>query len=172
MLSYVLAFAIGYIAYLRVGISLEAVVMTIYAWFLLAVAIIDLEHRLVLNRMLIGALPVVAAVILLLGMPSPAKALLGGLIGFGVFLLLALLRPGGMGMGDVKLAGLIGLAIGVTGVAISLVVGIVAAGVAGAVLMVLHRFDRRASMAYAPYLALGAWIAMYYLAPAIPSTPL
>lgn len=152
----------GWLAYRRFGVSLEAVVIALYAWFFLAVAVIDLEHRRVLNRMLLAVLPFSVAASLLLQQPRPASALAGAALGFGVFLLLALVRPGGMGMGDVKLAGVIGLATGLGGVALAMAVGIVAGGVAGLTLLVYRKLDRRATMAYAPYLSLGAWVALYY----------
>lgn len=152
----------GWLAYWRFGMSPEAMVIAVYAWFFLAVAVIDLEHRRVLNRMLVAVLPFSAAASLLLQQPQPASALAGAGLGFGAFLLLALMRPGGMGMGDVKLAGVIGLATGLGGVALAMAVGIVAGGVAGLTLLVYRKFDRRATMAYAPYLSLGAWVALYY----------
>ncbi len=94
--------------------------------------------------------------------PSLGSAAAGAALGFGVFLLAALARPGGMGMGDVKLAGVIGLITGLGGAALALTVGILAGGVAAAALLVGRRAGRRATMAYAPYLALGAWIALYF----------
>ena len=162
MASFIVTVGLGLLAYMRFGFEMEAAVVALYAWYLLAVTIIDYEHRKVLNRMLIAALPVVAIVIAFTDMVTLRSALMGAAIGFGVFLLTAVLRRGGMGMGDVKLAGLIGLATGVAGVAISMVVGIVTAGIAGLIIMMSRRMDRRATMAYAPYLALGAWTAMYY----------
>lgn len=144
------------------GWSAQAAVLTLYAWFFLAVAVIDLEHRKVLNRMLGPALLAMLGISLWLGRPTPASALLGALAGFGFFLLVALLRRGGMGMGDVKLAGVIGLATGLGGVLVALVVGILAGGVAALVLLGVTRFDRRATMAYAPYLVVGAWTALFW----------
>ena len=75
---------------------------------------------------------------------------------------MALARPGGMGMGDVKLAGLIGLMTGLDGVILAMTVGILAGGLAALALLASRRFDRKATMAYAPYLALGAWVALYF----------
>lgn len=144
------------------GWSVRAAVLALYAWFFLAVAIIDLEHRKVLNRMIGPALLVMAGISFWLGRPTPTSALLGAVIGFGFFLLVALLRRGGMGMGDVKLAGLIGLATGLGGVLVALVVGIFAGGVAALVLLGVSRFNRRATMAYAPYLVVGAWTALFW----------
>ena len=134
LLTWIAALGLGCLAYARMGVSAEAGIVALYSWFLLAVAVIDVEHRRVLNRMLLAALPVVVLVILAAKMssphsfiltPSPGLAIVGASIGFGVFFLTALLRPGGMGMGDVKLAGLIGLATGAAGVAVALVVMVV-----------------------------------------------
>lgn len=162
LITWGVAMLLGWLAYLRLGASAGAVIVAVYAWYLLAVAVIDLEHRRVLNRMLLAALPAVALVSLVTGAPSPISALAGAAIGFGAFLLVALAKPGGMGMGDVKLAGLIGLATGLGGVMVALPVGIIAGGIAGGFLMLRHRLDRRTTMPYAPYLAAGAWMALYF----------
>ncbi len=146
----------------QAGWSLQAALLMVYACFFLAVAVIDLEHRRVLNRMIVAALPLVLSGSLLFNTPAPRSALLGALAGFGFFLLVAWLRPGGMGMGDVKLAGLIGLATGLGGVIVALVVGIFAGGAAALALLAVTRFDRRATMAYAPYLVVGAWTALFW----------
>lgn len=156
------AIGLAWAALRQGGWNVQSAVLMLYAWFFLAVAVIDLEHRRVLNRMLGPALPVMIGVSLWLGVPTPASALLGALAGFGFFLLVALLRRGGMGMGDVKLAGLIGLATGLGGVLVALVVGIFAGGVAALALLGVTRFDRRATMAYAPYLVVGAWAALFW----------
>jgi prepilin signal peptidase PulO-like enzyme (type II secretory pathway) len=159
---WLVALILGFLAWMQAGWSLEALVLALYAWFFLTVAVIDLEHRRVLNRMLLAALPLAAAVSLLGGHPTPASALAGAALGFGLFLVIALARPGGMGMGDVKLAGVIGLTTGVTGTLVALAVGILAGGVAALVILALARFRRGVSMAYAPYLVLGAWVALYF----------
>lgn len=158
----IVAVLLAWIAFRQEGWSVQAGVSMVYAWFFLAVAVIDLEHRRVLNKMIVAALPLMLGVSLLLQAPTPASALSGAAIGFGLFLLLARLRPGGMGMGDVKLAGVIGLATGLGGVMVALVVGIFAGGVAALVLLGITRFDRRATMAYAPYLVVGAWTALFW----------
>ena len=67
-----------------------------------------------------------------------------------------------MGMGDVKLAGVIGLATGFNGVIGALLIGILAGGLAAAVILIRKRTARGQTIAYAPYLVLGAWAALYY----------
>lgn len=153
---------LGWFAYQRLGFTFEGVALAIQAWFFLAVAVIDLEHRRVLNNMLIASLPVIVIFDLINGLPSPASALGGALTGFGLFLMLALIRPGGIGMGDVKLAGVIGLATGFHGVIGAIMICMLTGGVAAAVILLRHPKQRGQTIAYAPYLVIGAWAALYY----------
>ena len=92
--------------------------------------------------------------------PTPDQALLGGALGFGIFLLLALIGRGAMGLGDVKLAGVIGLMTGYPLVVAALALGIVLGGVAAIALLVTRRAGRKGTMAYAPYLALGTIVVL------------
>jgi len=160
---FALSILLGLLAALRGDSPAILLLTALQAWFFLAIAVIDLEHRLVLNRMLLVAAPLVLLGNLLTGSQNLSSTLLGGVAGFGFFLLLALLAPGAMGMGDVKLAGFIGLITGLSGVVAALFFGIFAGGVAGAVVLIRNRFRRGNTLAYAPYLVLGAWIFLFNL---------
>lgn len=159
---WILAIALGCLSAWRFANPVTATVLSIYAWFLLGIGVIDVEHRLVLNRMLLPALPIVLVGNLVLGLPSIPMALIGGVLGFGIFLLIALIKPGSMGMGDVKLAGVIGLATGVPGILITILICIFSGGLAALFILLRSRFQRGQTMAYAPYLVLGAWAALYF----------
>lgn len=162
-LVWIMALLLGWLAEWRMGGGNWAgVLLAIQAWFLLAVAVIDIEHRRVLNRMLLLALPVVLLLQLWTGLPGLLSALGGGLAGFGFFLLLALIRPGGMGMGDVKLAGLLGLTLGLQGFLTAVIICLVSGGVAAAAILVRNRFRPGQTLAYAPYLVLGAWVTLFF----------
>lgn len=135
----------------------------LYNTFLLIVLVIDYEHRRVLNRMLAPAAVAVLGLSLLpqspVGLPS---ALLGGAVGLGLFLLFAILSRGALGAGDVKLAGLIGLMVGYPGVVAALILGAILAAAAAVALLVTRRATRRSTMAYAPYLAMGALAVFWF----------
>ena len=111
----------------------------LYAAFLLTVLVIDFEHRRVLNIMLGPAALVALALSLLYQSPTPQSSLLGGLAGFGLFAVIYLLSRGKLGMGDVKLAGVIGLMLGYPLVVSALVLGILLAAVAALFLLVTRR---------------------------------
>lgn len=165
ILVWLAALVLGGFAYARLGVTLQALLVALEAWFFLVVAVIDLEHRLVLNRMIVPAAPVILAANLLLREVSINSLLLGAAAGFGFFLLLALLAPGGMGMGDVKLAGLIGLTIGLSNIVVAIFIAIFIGGIAGAAILIQNRILRRPlrgqTMAYAPYLVMGVWVVLF-----------
>jgi leader peptidase (prepilin peptidase)/N-methyltransferase len=141
----------------RYGWSVKFALYTGSFLFLLVVALIDLKYRLVLNIMVYPA--VVIAV--LVGHAAP-MIWVGGLLAFSMFALTAWLRPGDVGGGDIKLAALIGLALGFPDVLWALILGIGSGGIVAIVLLLSHRGSRQTRMAYAPYLCLGAMIALLY----------
>lgn len=138
------------------GAIARTVLYWLYAWFLLTVLVIDLEHRLVLNVMTLPAAVLALAASFLPGAPTPVEALIGGAGAFAVFFLIALIGRGAMGMGDVKLAGVIGLMLGYPLVVPALLAGILLGGLAAALLLITRRATRKTAIAYAPYLCAGA----------------
>ena len=147
----------------RFGPSWRLLVLASYCSFLLLIAVIDLRHRLVLNVLIYPA----AVVALLLRFVPPGEdaltTLLGGAVGLTFFSLVALLRRGGMGAGDVKLAALIGLMVGFPQVVWALTLGILAGGAVALFLFLTHLKDLKSYMPYAPFLCLGAAITLVYI---------
>lgn len=137
-----------------------------YAWFLVSVFVIDLETRRVLNIMLLPAMLFALAVSVLLGVPPLPRALAGGVVAFGLFWGLFLIGRilfgrGALGFGDVKLAGVIGLMVGYPDVLQALVVGALLGAAVALFMLATHRATLKSTSAYAPYLALGAMVALW-----------
>ena len=154
-------FGLSWLAQAQLGWTPQALLLALEAWFFLAIAVIDLEHQLVPNRMVGPALPLFFTANLLLGHATFSSLLVGGVVGAGLFLIIALVVPGAMGMGDVKLTGLIGATVGLTNVLIALYIAIILGGLVAIVLVVQKRLQRNVRMAYAPYLVLGAWLVLF-----------
>lgn len=144
---------------LAFGPSGRAAVAGLFCAVLVAVSATDLEHRMIPNRLVLPA-----AVVVLLAQtalePSPQWAL--GALGASLFLLVAALAyPKGMGMGDVKLALLMGAALGRT-VPVALMVGMLAALLPGIALFARHgSAARKMAIPFAPFLALGSVVALF-----------
>ena len=109
---------------LRYGATAEALLAAAFCAVLVAVAAIDAEHRIVPNRIVLpgAAVFLVARLLLEPSLQWPLAALAAS----GALLAVALAYPAGLGMGDVKLALLLGAALGAT-VAVALMVGLLAA---------------------------------------------
>jgi len=137
-----------------------------FLWVLVALSLIDLEHKILPNKIVY---PSVLAAIPLLGVTAAlgpgldpwVRALFGGAAGAVGFLIVALISPAGMGMGDVKLAGLIGLFLGYLGwgrLALGFFAAFALGAISGIVLMVAGRAGRKTAIPFGPFMALGAII--------------
>jgi leader peptidase (prepilin peptidase) / N-methyltransferase len=141
------------------GFSLHALAGSIFCAALVAISATDIERRIVPNRVVLPATVVVLA-LMLVWQPSVEWPAAG--FGAALFLLIAALAyPRGMGMGDVKLALLLGVAVG-RAVPVALMVGMLSALVPSALLFARHGVAaRKMAIPFAPFLALGGVVALF-----------
>jgi leader peptidase (prepilin peptidase)/N-methyltransferase len=142
------------------GLSARMVVAAFFCAVLVAVTATDLTHRIIPNRIVLPA----AAVILVAQTalePSPQWAL-GALAASGFLFLAVLAYPAGMGMGDVKLALVMGAALGKT-VGVALMLGMLSALVPAVILLARHgSAARKMGIPFGPFLALGSVVALFF----------
>jgi leader peptidase (prepilin peptidase)/N-methyltransferase len=142
------------------GLTMKALIAAFFCAVLVAVSAIDLEHRIIPNRIVIPATAVVLVANTLRDLsPEWAIAAFGA---SGFLFAAALIYPAGMGMGDVKLALLMGAALGRT-VSVALMVGMLAAMIPGLVLIARHgKKARKMGIPFGPFLALGSVVALFW----------
>lgn len=154
--------------------STAGVVVALVAFLYLAavsvsLALIDLDTHTLPNRIVLPAYPVAAGLFtvaaLLEGAPERLiTALVGGFALFGVYLLLALAYPGGMGLGDVKLAGVLGLTLGWLGwgqLAVGAFSAFLLGGLFSLVLVATRRASRKSGIPFGPWMLAGAWLGIF-----------
>lgn len=144
------------------------VVHALWATVLVQVLFFDLAHRLILDRVLLPAAVLAffaSFVTPRIGWESSLAAGVAAVAVFGGFALLGrlALRGEALGMGDVKLAGFIGFALGVQGTVAALVLGVLLAGVVAAVLLTARVRSLRDTIAYGPFLAVGALLGLFLI---------
>jgi leader peptidase (prepilin peptidase) / N-methyltransferase len=143
----------------RFGLSWDFAVAALVCAALVTVSATDLDRRIIPNRVVLPAAAVTLAANTLLH-PS-VEWVAAGLAAAAALLLAALAYPGGMGMGDVKLALLMGVALGRT-VPIGLFVGMLAALLPSFVLFARHGLAaRKMKIPFGPFLALGGVVALF-----------
>ena len=131
-------------------------------------ALIDLEHRIIPNRITALGAVLALAIGLALDPAGEPERLIAGAGAGGFLLLAALAYPGGMGMGDVKLAAVMGLFLGRT-VAAAILIALLA-GVFLGVLIIARKGaqeGRKTAVPFGPFLALGAVVAVYVGGPLV-----
>jgi len=145
---------------LAFGLSARAAVAAFFCAVLVAVSAIDLEHRIIPNRIVLPA----TVVVLLANTARDLSPewILAGLAASGFLFAAALVYPAGMGMGDVKLALLMGAALGKT-VSVALMAGMLAALIPGIVLFARHGSKaRKMGIPFGPFLAVGSVVALFW----------
>ena len=123
---------------------------------LVPLALIDLDRRIIPNKITLPAAVAALAIGLALGPSGVAEQLIAGAGAAAFLLVFALAYPRGMGMGDVKLAGVLGLYLG-RSVAVAMFSGVLAAAILGAAIMARVGVEtgRKTAVPFGPFLALG-----------------
>jgi leader peptidase (prepilin peptidase)/N-methyltransferase len=144
---------------LAFGLTGDAAVAAFFCVVLVAISATDIEHRIIPNRIV---LPAAAIVLVANTLLHPSVAWLAAGLGAALFLLVAALAyPGGMGMGDVKLALLLGVALG-PAVVVAMMVGMISALVPSVVLFARHgSAARKMRIPFGPFLAFGGIVALF-----------
>jgi leader peptidase (prepilin peptidase)/N-methyltransferase len=177
LLVEVISGLIFFLAFWRYGLSAQFGITVFWCCILLVIIFIDLEHQLILNMITYPA-AVIALVIMAVNtfVPGvhlfpgrtfiPANSFFSGLISGAVmlvfFLMIIILRPGALGMGDVKLVALIGFVSGFPLVIFSMIIGIVLGGLAAIYLLAVKRKGRKDVIPYGTFLGIGPIIALIF----------
>jgi leader peptidase (prepilin peptidase) / N-methyltransferase len=143
------------------GIEPEALLGIAFVLLLVPITLIDLDHRIIPNKLtLLGA--VVGLLLVALLFPDHLdESLIAAAAAGGFFLVAALVYPAGMGMGDVKLAAVMGIFLG-RAVAPAIFVALLAGSLIGVALIARHGAEaRKRGIPFGPWLALGGVVAIF-----------
>lgn len=154
---------------LRFGISPELPAFLYLASIGVALSLIDLDTKRLPN---VIVLPSYVSAGVLLSVAAAAsgewdnllRAALGMAVMYAFYFALVVIKPGGMGFGDVKLAGVLGLYLGWLGwgvLVVGLFLGFLSGGVIGGALMAAGRATRKSKIPYGPFMIAGALVAVF-----------
>jgi leader peptidase (prepilin peptidase) / N-methyltransferase len=144
------------------GLDEDALLGVAMVLLLVPVALIDLDTQIIPNAlMLIGAV-VAPAIVLLVSPDDIVEHLIAAAAGGGFFLLAVLAYPRGMGVGDIKLAGVLGLFLG-RAVGPAIFIALISGTVVGALIMARKGVaaGRKTKVPFGPFLAFGAVVALF-----------
>jgi leader peptidase (prepilin peptidase)/N-methyltransferase len=160
------------------GLSYELPILIVYSCFFIVLAITDLEQGILPDKIvyagMVAAFMVAIAVSIAGFEPSYAtgilqfsrlwilNAVIGGAVGFIILFLVALVSRGGMGGGDIKLAGFIGLATGFPLILVAIFLAVISGGLVSILLLVFKIKRRDETIPFGPFLALAALVTLLW----------
>ena len=150
--------------YLKYGFTLDFFKFCLFASLLIVIGFIDFETKYVYNSTVIFG--IVSGIIFNILMWIETKAILwnyivGTFIGFGVIYLIVILTHG-MGEGDIDIALICGLFLGIEGIIVTLFIAIILGGIIAGLILIFKIKDKKAEIAFGPYLAIGGVITCIY----------
>lgn len=150
--------------YLKFGFTLSLFKFCLFVSLLIVIGVIDFETKYVYNSTVIFGVIAGSGFAILEWIETraiPWNYIVGAFIGFGIIYLIVLLTHG-MGEGDIDIALICGLFLGVKGVLVTLFLAIILGGIVATIILILKLKDRKAEIAFGPYLAIAATIACLY----------
>ena len=150
------------IGYHQLGLSVHGFAYALLVAALLIVSFIDLAHMIIPDAVTLPGIGVGIAISLLPSSIGFANAVAGACLGGGIFLLITLLYPAGMGGGDVKLIAMIGAFVGWQAVLAAIILGAFCGAACGLSLILLGLKGRRDPVPFGPFLAVGGIAAMLW----------
>jgi len=144
------------------GLSRQFAFTLIYSCFFVVIFFIDIKHYLVLNRVIYPAIVIALVIAAATQYHDIEVPLLGGLVGGGIPFVIALVVPGGMGMGDVKLGAFIGIIVGWPQVIMFWIASVILGGFFAIGLLLTKKKGRKEAIPFAPFMVIGGIITMIY----------
>lgn len=157
--------AILYIAiYFKFGFTLNLFKFCLFASLLIVIGFIDFKTKYVYNSTVVFGVVsgILFAVLEWMETKSiPWNYIAGAFIGFGIIYLIVILTRG-MGEGDIDIALICGLFLGIKGILVTLFLAIILGGIVATIILIFKLKERKAEIAFGPYLAIGGIIACLY----------
>ena len=144
------------------GPTPESIIYMLFSSALLAVTFIDLDHMIIPDAITLPAIPIGIFLAWLILPVTLSSSIYGFIAGAGLFFILALLVPGGMGGGDIKLIGMIGAFLGLKSVLFTIFLGSFLGSIIGIISIALFGKNRKSKIPFGPFLAIGALLSLFY----------
>ncbi len=149
-------------AFWQFGWSMELALTLVLTSLLFILTMSDLAYMLIPNKILLIFLPIALIVRYLSPLENWYNPIIGGIVGFVLLFVIFLASRRGMGAGDVKLFGLLGIFLGPLHVVIALFVSAFVGSIFGLTLLGLGRVKRKQPIPFVPSIAVGTLLTYYF----------
>lgn len=150
--------------YLKYGFTLDFFKFCVFVSLLIVIGFIDFETKYVYNSTIIFGVVLGIVFDILIWIETkalPWNDIVGAFIGFGVIYFIVILTHG-MGEGDIDIALICGLFLGIEGIMVTLFIAIIIGGIVAGLILIFKIKDKKAEIAFGPYLAIGGIVTCLY----------
>ncbi|MBR3119563.1 MULTISPECIES: prepilin peptidase [Oceanobacillus] len=150
------------LSYIRFGLEVELFMGVSFVSMLMIIFISDISYMLIPNKILLFFLPFFIIVRIIQPLDPWWSSVTGAVTGFGLIFIIILLSRGGMGAGDMKLFGVLGLVLGFEKVILAFFLACLIGAFVGIVLMVLKIVKRKQPIPFGPFIVIAALISYFF----------
>lgn len=144
------------------GLQPELLTALVFVSLLVIILVTDLTYMLIPDRILLFFLPLFILLRIFIPLDPWWSPLLGAVIGSGLLALIIIVSRGGMGGGDMKLFGVLGIILGWKSVLLAFFLSTLYGAVISGILLLFHLIERKKPVPFGPYIVLGALTAYFF----------
>lgn len=149
-------------AYIQLGISLELITALLFTSLLMIIFVSDIKYMLIPDKILLFFLPFIIVMRIVSPIDPWYDAIIGAVVGFVLLAIIIIASKGGMGAGDMKLFGVLGIVLGLWKVLLTFFLAALFGAVIGGLFMLFNKVKKRQPIPFGPFIVLAALITYYY----------
>ncbi|MFD1362254.1 prepilin peptidase [Lentibacillus salinarum] len=149
------------LCYVKTGLDLELVTAWLFVSLLVIIFVSDIKFMLIPNRILLFFFPLFVIARIIRPLDPWWSSITGMLAGVMIIAIIIVISRGGMGAGDMKLFGLLGIVLGFEKTLLTLFLSCVIGAIIGLILLLLEVIDRKQPVPFGPYIVIAAVIAYF-----------
>ena len=149
-------------SYIKIGLELELLTALLLVSMLMILFVTDVMYMLIPNKILLFFLPLFVIMRMISPLDPWYDAIFGAVSGFSFIALIILFSKGGMGGGDMKLFGVLGIVLGWQNTLLTFFIAVFLGAIIGGVFMLIKKVKKRQAIPFGPYIVVGALISYFY----------
>lgn len=149
------------LSYIRLGLQAELLIALFLISLLMIIFVSDLHYMLIPNKVLLFFLPIFIVLRLLHPLEPWYDAIIGAAVGYGLIAVIIIVSKGGMGAGDMKLFGLLGIILGWKYILLTFFLSALLGAVIGGGLMLMKKVKRGQAIPFGPFIVFAALISYF-----------
>lgn len=149
-------------SFYKLGFTIELVTALLFISMLVIIFVTDITYMLIPNKILLFFLPFLIMLRIISPLTPWYDAIIGAVVGFGLVALIILVSKGGMGAGDMKLFGVLGIVVGWKLVLLTFFIAALFGAIVGGIMLAFNKVKRKQPIPFGPYIVVAAIITYFY----------